>query len=52
MESKDPSKRHFYISIVKSLFRFAACGYLYVGSYEDAALLLFSAELLGVAEEL
>lgn len=52
MVNKDPGKRHFYISMVKSVLRIAACGYLYVGSLPGAALLFFSAELLGIAEEL
>ena len=52
MVNKDPGKRHFYISIVKSVLRFAACGYLDFGAYEGAALFLFSAEVLGIAEEL
>ena len=28
MTNKDPGKRHFYVSIAKSILRFAACGYL------------------------
>jgi hypothetical protein len=52
MTNKDPGKRHFYVSIAKSILRFAACGYLYFGMYEGAALFLFSAEVLGIAEEL
>jgi hypothetical protein len=52
MVNKDPGKRHFYISLVKSGLRMAACVYLYLGAYEGAALFLFSAEVLGVAEEI
>ena len=51
MISKDPGKKHFYYSMVKSGLRFLACGCLYFGSYSDAALLFFAAEVLGVAEE-
>jgi hypothetical protein len=43
---------HTSVSIVKSIMRFAACGYLYMGSLEGAALMFFSAELLGIGEEL
>jgi hypothetical protein len=51
IEPKDPSKRHFYISLVKSGIRFLACLGLYRGDIQLAALLLAAAEALGVAEE-
>lgn len=60
--TKDPSKRHFYISLVKSVVRIAAGLSLCVGemllfaSVTDAVIaagvLFVVAELLGIAEEL
>jgi len=43
---------HTSVSLVKSLMRISACGYLYMGSLEGAALMLFAAEILGIGEEL
>jgi len=55
INSKDPSKGHFYVSIVKSLLRLGACYGLYMTG--DTLLivvgLLFGlAEILGIVEEL
>jgi hypothetical protein len=52
MEPKDTSKRHFYISLVKSLFRIAAGTALIFGSAIGAGTLLIFAEVLGIAEEI
>jgi len=52
MVNKDPGKRHFYISLVKSGVRIAAGAALITGSFVKAGVLLIVAELLGVAEEL
>ena len=52
-EPKDPSKRHFYISLVKSAIRIAGCVVaLFKGSIFWLATGLLVAELLGIAEEL
>ena len=60
--TKDPSKRHFYISLVKSVVRITAGLSLCVGelllfaSVTDAVIvagvLFVAAEILGIAEEL
>ena len=52
MEQKDPSKRHFYISIVKSAVRILAGVYLIFGDFVTAGALLIGAEVLGILEEL
>ena len=52
MEPKDVSRRHFYISLVKSGIRFIAGAALIAGSIQAAGVLLILAEALGVAEEL
>ncbi len=52
-EPKDPSKKHFYISLVKSVTRIAGCVVaLATGSWGWLATGLLVAELLGIAEEL
>jgi len=52
-EPKDPSKKHFYISIIKSTLRIGACAIaLYTGSIVWLASGFLIAELLGIAEEL
>ncbi len=55
MESKDISKKHFYLSISKSLLRLVACYVLWMTN--DVLLMyigvLFGlAEILGIAEEI
>jgi hypothetical protein len=55
INSKDPSKGHFYVSIVKSLLRLGACYGLYMTG--DALLIVVGilfglAEILGIVEEL
>ena len=52
MEPKDPSKRHFYISLVKSGIRICAGAALVMGSFIMAGALLIIAEILGIMEEL
>jgi hypothetical protein len=49
-ESK--SNSHFYISVVKSIFRFAACVALWDYSLGSAAIFFGVAEVLGIAEEI
>ena len=51
-EPKDPSKKHFYISIIKSVVRIVAGVYLFYGNYAVAGSLFIAAEVLGVIEEL
>jgi hypothetical protein len=50
--NKDPGKRHFYISIVKSGVRIVAGFALMVGMWKTSGALFIIAELLGIAEEL
>lgn len=52
IQPKDPSKGHFYISLVKSGFRLGAGIALIRGQLITAGALLIIAELLGIAEEL
>lgn len=49
-ESK--SNSHFWISLVKSGFRFGACFMLFRGHLEATAALFMLAEVLGIAEEI
>jgi hypothetical protein len=52
-EPKDPSKKHFYISILKSVIRIYGCLALLIGQcINQFAAAFLIAELLGVAEEL
>jgi hypothetical protein len=57
--SKDPGKGHFYVSLVKSVIRlagascFIALGYaLEMPLMLAGGVLLFAAEVLGIAEEI
>ncbi len=52
VEPKDTSKKHFYISLVKSVIRIGGCGFLVAGNVVIAGVLLIAAEILGIAEEL
>ena len=53
VEPKDPSKMHFYISLVKSVVRIAGCIAVVGGaSIFWLASAFLVAELLGIAEEL
>ena len=51
-EPVDVSKKHFYISLVKSAVRIAAGAVLITGNFVAAGALLIAAEVLGIAEEL
>jgi hypothetical protein len=51
MEQPDP-KWHLRISLLKSLLRVGAGGYLMIGNLIMAGALLVLAEILGIAEEL
>jgi hypothetical protein len=52
MEPVDPSRKHFYISMIKSVVRIGAGGFLIMGDLFIAGSLLIFAEILGIAEEL
>ena len=52
IQPKDPSKKHFYVSIVKSAVRMAAAFTFMSVGFVTAGILLFLAELLGILEEL
>lgn len=51
IQPRDPSKNHFRISLVKSVMRIFAGGFLCYGFLVHAGGLLILAELLGIAEE-
>tara|TARA_Y100000389_G_scaffold143628_1_gene141907 strand:+ start:1205 stop:1366 length:162 start_codon:yes stop_codon:yes gene_type:complete len=51
-EPVDVSKKHFYISMVKSAVRIMAGVALIVGNLVLTGVLLIAAEVLGVLEEL
>jgi hypothetical protein len=51
-EPKDPSKKHFYISLVKSVVRIVAGVFLVMGNVVLAGFFLIAAEGLGILEEL
>jgi len=51
-EPVDVSKKHFYISLVKSAVRIVAGVFLVMGNVVLAGVLLIAAEGLGIAEEL
>ncbi len=52
INAKDPSKGHFYVSMVKSGLRIIAGMSLVQGNVIVAGLFLIFAELLGIVEEL
>ena len=52
IQPKDPSKNHFYASLVKSGFRIAAGANLAFGNFLVAGVLLVVAEIVGIVEEL
>ena len=52
VQPKDPSKKHFYVSLVKSGLRIVAGATLVAGNFYIAGWLLISAELLGNLEEI
>lgn len=52
IQPKDPSKGHFYISIVKSFIRIGAGVALFIYGLPIVGGLLIAAEVLGIAEEM
>jgi hypothetical protein len=52
IQSKDPSRGHFYVSCAKSVLRLIAAGFLINGNLVVAGVLLGAAEILGIVEEL
>ena len=54
--TKDPGKKHFYLSLIKSIVRIGACGFC--ANYPTTlgitimACGLVAAEMIGIAEEL
>ena len=51
--AKDPGKKHFYISLVKSAVRIAGCVAVLAGfGITWLALAFLAAEILGIVEEL
>jgi hypothetical protein len=52
IQPKDPSKGHFYISIVKSFIRIGAGVALCVYGLPIVGGLFIAAEVLGIAEEM
>ena len=52
IQSKDTSKGHFYVSLVKSALRITAGGALISGFIVHAGVLFIVAEVLGIVEEL
>ena len=51
-EPKDPSDKHFTISMVKSAVRIAGFIALCTGNLLTAGIILIGAELLGIWEEM
>lgn len=51
-QPRDPSRNHFYVSIVKSGFRIGAGIALLRGHLFTAGALLILAEVLGILEEI
>ena len=59
VQPKDTSKGHFYVSLAKSALRLVGAGcfialgyYLHLPLMLAGGVLLFAAELLGIAEEM
>jgi len=52
IQPRDPSDRHFYVSLAKSAIRIIAGVQLIYGNIVIAGVLLIVAEILGIAEEL
>jgi hypothetical protein len=52
VQPKDPSKKHFYVSLVKSIIRIGAGGCLIQGNLLMAGFCLIMAEILGIVEEI
>jgi hypothetical protein len=52
IQSKDPGKGHFYVSLAKSAIRIFAGGVLMSGNLWLAGVCIVLAEVLGVVEEI
>ena len=52
IQPRDPSKRHFYVSLVKSIIRIGAGACLIGGNLLMAGYCLIIAEMLGIVEEI
>ena len=52
IQPQDPSRGHFYVSLVKSIVRIGAGTSLILGNLFFAGFLLIFAEILGILEEL
>ena len=52
IQPKDPSKKHFYVSLVKSVIRIGAGGCLVIGNLFFAGFLLIFAKIFGIVEEI
>ena len=52
IQPRDNGKGHFYVSLCKSVIRIGAGGFIIVGSYVMAGILVILAEMLGIMEEL
>ena len=52
VQPRDPSDRHFFVSLAKSAVRILAGVALIYGALLVAGGLLIAAEILGIAEEL
>ena len=53
--AKDPGKKHFYISVAKSVLRLIGCTLLFSSGIPVVigfGVLFFAAEILGIVEEL
>ncbi len=48
----DPGMGHFIVSIVKSVIRIIAAGFLIYGNFLFAGVLFILAEVLGIIEEI
>ena len=52
VQPKDPSNKHFYVSLVKSVVRIVAGVCLISGNFVFAGIGFILAEVLGIVEEL
>jgi hypothetical protein len=52
IQPKDPSKGHFYVSLIKSVLRIGAGVSLIMVGFPEAGTLFIVAECLGILEEL
>ena len=52
IQPKDPSRGHFYVSLIKSVLRIGAGASLIMMGLPEAGWLLIIAEVLGIVDEL